>query len=270
MAAPVVVVAADQVLQKMPCVYDSSQVMNETENKYMGKEFPGLLLHHLSSQACEKKYGIERNVCLSGKEVGNCKLHVQGQQGGNWMELQRSTGHGISQMPTWRLNAFCTRKGEPSKRHLSMDSGRQMSDPSYKATLPFRAYMVNVKCKGATIFVRKLWDPGIWRCIIRELVLQCGVRSCALRTCILYPGIQIQSGKEVQGEIIHCGNLAGKMVALYMPIDAQDCLVRLTVEHTEDLSCRHHKCLMGMIILLPRRWTPTHACLYSWPLVVSL
>jgi len=86
-AAPVVVVAADQVLQKMPCVYDSSQVMNETENKYMGKEFPGLLLHHLSSQACEKKYGIKRNVCLSGKEVGNCKLHVQGQQGGNWMEL---------------------------------------------------------------------------------------------------------------------------------------------------------------------------------------
>ena len=173
-------------------------------------------------------------------------------------------------MPTWRLNAFCTRKGEPSKRHLSMDSGRQISDPSYKATLLFRAYMVNVKCKGATIFVRKLWDPGIWRCIIRELVLQCGVRSCALRTCILYLGIQIQSGKEVQGEIIHCGNLAGKMVALYMPIDAQDCLVRPTVEYTEDLSCRHQKCLMGMIILLPRRWTPTHACLYSWPLVVSL
>jgi len=66
--------------------------------------------------------------------------------------------------------------------------------------------------------------------MIRELVLQCGVRSCALRTCILYPGIQIQSGKEVQGEIIYCGNLAGKMVALCMPIDAQDCLVRLTVE----------------------------------------
>jgi len=62
-------------------------------------------------------------------------------------------------------------------------------------------------------------------------------RSCALRTCILYPGIQIQSGKEVQGEIIHCGNLAGKKVALYMPIDAQYTtqgvliyLVRLTVE----------------------------------------
>ena len=55
--------------------------------------------------------------------------------------------------------------------------------------------------------------------------------------CTKNPGIQIQPGKEVKGKSIHCGNLARKKVALYMPVDAQYttqgvliCLVRLTVE----------------------------------------
>ena len=78
MAAPVVVVAADQVLQKMPCVYDSSQVMNETENKYMGKEFPGLLLHHLSSQACEKNMASKGMSVLVEKRLATANFMCRG------------------------------------------------------------------------------------------------------------------------------------------------------------------------------------------------
>jgi hypothetical protein len=45
----------------------------------------------------KNNYGIGGNVCFTGKEVGTCKLHVEGQHVGTWMELLRFLGHGLTQ-----------------------------------------------------------------------------------------------------------------------------------------------------------------------------
>ena len=45
----------------------------------------------------KNNYGIGGNACFIGKDVGASKLHVEGQHGGNWMELQRFWGHGFTQ-----------------------------------------------------------------------------------------------------------------------------------------------------------------------------
>ncbi|CAN6197191.1 unnamed protein product [Urochloa humidicola] len=174
---PVVAEGTDDMLEEISkhCVSDTSQVMNERK----------VFEQSTDSNMCElsRKHGFRplNNGTMQAEEIptgmygGFSPGKIDQQMDLYWMTNGEISWAGKQVGDYIRTMKLMQRAYQPLSPAVYLYGATQMGKYRMVVDCIFGAYMIWVDYKGVAIFVRTLWDPGIWRYIVRELVLECSM-----------------------------------------------------------------------------------------------